>query len=299
MVDAKLHGNSQLDVVFSDGHHSQFFLPRVQSELRSFDRNPIQVNEYDRPSPVLWSGDAYELPVFQHDEVLEDGDEGERLRLIKGLLTSGAALVKGVPRREGEVCRFGQTLSTLRTTNWGSFFNVRTVPDTSAEAGEGRSLTWPTPRARSASTRTTRIAIGPQTSTPPRARALQLPRGRGPLRGLLRAELPGRRVLRRREAPEGEPGQLPPADRGARALREQRRGQRLGPAAHRPAHRAQQRRLSTRRVHHPCAAVLGEERPVRPSAGLGDPRGLLPCQAPVLAAGARQDAHLHDAARAW
>lgn len=127
LAEARLSGKSLLDVVFSDGHRSQFSLPRVQSELSNFVDSPIQVSEYDRLSPVPWSGDSYEVPVYEHDSVSED--EGERLKLIKDLLTSGAALVKGVPPKEGEVCRFGQTLSTLRATDWGPCFNVRTKPD--------------------------------------------------------------------------------------------------------------------------------------------------------------------------
>mmetsp|Transcript_39497 Transcript_39497/g.112783 ORF Transcript_39497/g.112783 Transcript_39497/m.112783 type:complete len:424 (+) Transcript_39497:70-1341(+) len=126
---------SALQVSFSDGHVSAFPLARLRRELEGFADAPLQVPEYKRPDPKLWSGQDYKLPVFDHAE-MASGEAG-RLALIEELLTGGQALVRGVPRDEGEVVRFGRLLSTLRETDWGACFNVRTKPDPSAA---GRSL---------------------------------------------------------------------------------------------------------------------------------------------------------------
>jgi len=136
LKEALLLTNLQdLQVSFSDGHVSQFMLHRLRMELNSFGETPIQVPQYNKLRPRLWSGKTAKLPRFTHEEVVQD--ERVRLMLIEELLTGGQALVRGVPREEGEVVRFGEMLSTLRSTDWGPCFNVRTKPDDAKVAGQG------------------------------------------------------------------------------------------------------------------------------------------------------------------
>lgn len=128
-------GSAELHVSFSDGHVSRFSLQKLRQELTRFHESPIQVPEYKKLKPRLWSGEGVTVPQFSHDDVVRD--EGTRLALVEELLTGGQALVRGVPQEEGEVVRFGQKLSTLRATDWGACFNVRTKPDEAKVAGQG------------------------------------------------------------------------------------------------------------------------------------------------------------------
>jgi gamma-butyrobetaine dioxygenase len=125
--EAAFASEGYVEVSFNDGHVSQFSLDHLRGEVVDFDCTPIQVPEYKRPQQRLWSGHTTSMPVFHHSS-LEQNEEA-RLAVIEELLTGGQALIRGVPRHEGEVCRFGETLSTLRKTDWGPCFNVRTRPD--------------------------------------------------------------------------------------------------------------------------------------------------------------------------
>jgi gamma-butyrobetaine dioxygenase len=116
-----------MEVSFSDGHVSHYSLPQLKAELADFQHSPIQVTEYKKPPPRTWSAHNSTMPVYDFSVVSDD--IGARLALIEELLTGGQALVRGVPREDGAVIRFGQTLSTLRATDWGPCFNVRTKPD--------------------------------------------------------------------------------------------------------------------------------------------------------------------------
>ena len=46
-------------------------------------------------------------------------------------MSTGIAVVPNVPRQEGECARFGERFSSIRETEWGRNFNVRSTPDTS------------------------------------------------------------------------------------------------------------------------------------------------------------------------
>ncbi|CAE7591767.1 unnamed protein product, partial [Symbiodinium necroappetens] len=70
-----------------------------------------------------------------------------KLALIEALLTSGTALIRKAPRESGTVINFARMISTLRETEWGPWFNVRTKPDASQAGGSVKRDLAYTPRA--------------------------------------------------------------------------------------------------------------------------------------------------------
>jgi len=122
-----LEEGDQVQVSFSDGHVSQFSLADLQAEVTDFRTSPIQVPDYQKPQRRLWRGSTAKVPTFEYSALMQD--ESVRLALVEEVLVGGQVLVRGVPQDDGEVVRFGQMFSTLRDTNWGPVFNVRTKPD--------------------------------------------------------------------------------------------------------------------------------------------------------------------------
>jgi len=57
------------------------------------------------------------------------------VKLLTNLLTTGIALVEGVPAAEGWCQQYSKLLATPRSTEWGETFNVRSVPDVRKEQG--------------------------------------------------------------------------------------------------------------------------------------------------------------------
>eukprot|EP00434_Breviolum_minutum_P033287 symbB.v1.2.029451.t1/scaffold3186.1/size61749/4 len=134
--------NNTIKVAFTDGHISEYKLEALVKELSDFRHSPIQPLAYKRPKPMVWSGD-YKMNTYNYHEVLNN--EETKLKLTSDLLIAGAALIDGVPKEHGIVIEFGKNLSTLRQTEWGPFFNVRTKPDAALGAAK-RDLAY-TPRA--------------------------------------------------------------------------------------------------------------------------------------------------------
>lgn len=155
-----------LRVTFGDGHESTFCAGSLDCEVQSPAACGIQQRDVKLPRPELWTGGGAAPPPqrFAYGDIVlggggagdgvqlveeEDGrvyadwseyripavDPGAVLRLAERLLTHGHVLVTGVPARDMEVSRFAQCLtrfqgySSVRATNWGPVFNVRSVPD--------------------------------------------------------------------------------------------------------------------------------------------------------------------------
>ncbi|CAJ1384302.1 unnamed protein product [Effrenium voratum] len=131
--NASILGNDTLQVAFTDGHTSKYQLKTLLAELTDFRSNPIQPAQYERPRPSLWSGDL-QLTSYNHHDIITN--EEVRLNLTEMLLTKGVALVKKIPKEHGIVTAFAKNMSTLRTTDWGPFFNVRVTPDTAGKTAK-------------------------------------------------------------------------------------------------------------------------------------------------------------------
>jgi gamma-butyrobetaine dioxygenase len=77
----------------------------------------------------LWrAGDlAGRMPAASWGDYL--GAPGERARVLAAVQRLGFALLRGVPRREGQVLAVAETFGFVRETNYGRLFDVRVEPD--------------------------------------------------------------------------------------------------------------------------------------------------------------------------
>src|SRR5262249_37862673 len=78
--------------------------------------------------PRLWGAElAGELPTAAHDELTRD--EAVFAGWLAAVAELGVALLRGVPQRSGAVCEGVGLFGHVRETNYGRFFDVRSVPD--------------------------------------------------------------------------------------------------------------------------------------------------------------------------
>ncbi|MDY0883729.1 TauD/TfdA family dioxygenase [Dongia soli] len=83
--------------------------------------------------PKLWSGiSGFELPSFQYKEVMES-DKGLHAWLA-AWKDYGAALLRGAPAEPGEVVKIASRIGPLRPTNFGTMYDVITMPNPNASA---------------------------------------------------------------------------------------------------------------------------------------------------------------------
>lgn len=116
-------------VLFSDDM-SCFYPTRMLEAEFSHQQFFMQASEWVIPSMNLWNQSSLAtLPLFHRDDVVDANNPVKR-DFLATLLSTGVALVSDVPIQAGECIRFGTEFSTLRSTEWGDTFNVKSVPDT-------------------------------------------------------------------------------------------------------------------------------------------------------------------------
>ena len=123
-----------LVVAFADKHVARYSASRLAEELAAPRSRHQQVDgEHTTLPRRLWNASLLAPPQFQHADLIGAtpgiSSEDAKLDLLTQLLSTGQALIRNVPSVDGEVVRFGELISAVRRTDWGTLFNVRTVPD--------------------------------------------------------------------------------------------------------------------------------------------------------------------------
>ena len=140
--------DSVLRVRFSDGHDSTFVVDELEREAFSLAAQGVQQKDNQLPLVSLWTDE--EVMRIPYDELVDDNNESNAAEhpdgipptfpthifaLTERLLTHGHVVVTDVPSKNMMVSAFAQALtqfqgySSVRATNWGPVFNVRSEPD--------------------------------------------------------------------------------------------------------------------------------------------------------------------------
>lgn len=127
-------------VKFSDQQQCFFSCKTAQAELNN-EETFLQSLEWGFPELYLWNRTLHAPPMFEHDHIVNTTaqratESDETRKFLSTLISTGIAVVSNVPRKEGECARFGAKFSSLRTTEWGTNFNVRSAPDAGAGVAE-------------------------------------------------------------------------------------------------------------------------------------------------------------------
>lgn len=141
-----------LRVRFSDGHDSTFIVNDIETEAHSLAARGIQQKDNQMPKVQLWTDEK--VLRIPYNELVLDKESNETtneknahpddipptfprkiFELTERLLTHGHVIVTNVPSNNMMVSNFAQSLtqfqgySSVRATNWGPVFNVRSEPD--------------------------------------------------------------------------------------------------------------------------------------------------------------------------
>ena len=87
-----------------------------------------------RRTPTLWDGGSEgDLPIARHPTIIsnDSAGHGALLRWLEGVQTMGCGLLHDVPTVDGEVTRVAELFGHVRETNYGRWFDVRSVVDPS------------------------------------------------------------------------------------------------------------------------------------------------------------------------
>jgi gamma-butyrobetaine dioxygenase len=125
LAEATLEGE-RLALTWSDLHQSTIDL----AWLASHDLSPVarSLRLQADQTTVLWDRELGQT-YARADWSALCNDTSTEQHWLDGFLKYGFGLIQGVPHTEGAVCTVGEKLGHVRVTNYGRWFDVRSVPD--------------------------------------------------------------------------------------------------------------------------------------------------------------------------
>ena len=113
--------NNILKLTFNDGVTSKFEINKLTSELLDSENlsNTVKQN--------FWDSSLKSNPTYQFSENFYE--RREMFDLLKSFYEYGFVIVKNVPIENNYIVDFANSIGSIRPTNFGEFFNVRSVPN--------------------------------------------------------------------------------------------------------------------------------------------------------------------------
>jgi gamma-butyrobetaine dioxygenase len=107
-------------IQFTDGHEADFLAHEILAEAA------LPPGDHDTPAVQLWDGSLTAPPRVAWTDAPSDALKASWL---ESFLELGFIIFAGVPTEPRTVLRVGSAFGYTRDTNFGAFFDVRSVPD--------------------------------------------------------------------------------------------------------------------------------------------------------------------------
>ena len=120
IINAKIN-NDILELTFSDGVTSKFDIDKLKSEFLDTESlsNTVKIK--------FWDSTLKNNPIYKFKEKFYESRE--MYNLLKSFYEYGYVIVKNVPTKNNYIVNFANLIGSIRPTNFGEFFNVRSVPN--------------------------------------------------------------------------------------------------------------------------------------------------------------------------
>lgn len=119
ILDAVLDASDHLTVTWSENNH------RSTYRLESLRAAPAPA----RTAPTLWDAATVVAPVAQYDDITRH--PAAMAEWLAGIDRLGFGMLRRVPVADGEVARVAELFGHVRVTNYGRFFDVRSIAEPS------------------------------------------------------------------------------------------------------------------------------------------------------------------------
>ncbi len=118
--NAIIKGNI-LELTFNDGVQSRFHLNKLKSEFLDSNNlfNTVKVN--------LWDSSLKKIPKYTFKKNFFESKE--MYNLLISFYKYGFVIIKNLPTKNNFIVNFANSIGTIRPTNFGEFFNVKSVPN--------------------------------------------------------------------------------------------------------------------------------------------------------------------------
>ena len=117
--DAKIN-NDTLELTFNDGVTSKFEINKLISELLDSENLANTVKQ------KLWDSSLKNKPTYKFEENFNE--KKEMYELLKSFYEYGFVIIKNVPTENNYIVKFANSIGSVRRTNFGEHFNVKSKP---------------------------------------------------------------------------------------------------------------------------------------------------------------------------
>ena len=130
--EAKIDGD-YLNVKFNDGISSKYEIKKLSSEFAGID------NELDSIVKAQWDCNFKNIKNFEY----KDGffDTKEMYEMLISFYKYGFVIIKNIPTKNNFLIEFGNSIGSVKRTNFGEHFDVRSKPNPNDLAYTGLHLT--------------------------------------------------------------------------------------------------------------------------------------------------------------
>ena len=113
--------NDILELTFNDGVISQFQINKLASEFLDSE------NLLNTVRQTTWDSSLLNKPTYQFKDNFYDSKE--MYEMLKSFYKYGFVIIKKVPTKNNYIVDFANSIGSIRPTNFGEFFNVKSVPN--------------------------------------------------------------------------------------------------------------------------------------------------------------------------
>ena len=113
--------NDILKLTFNDGVTSKFEINKLTSEFLDSENLSNTVKQ------KFWDSSLKDVPEYNYRENFHKSEE--MYKLLKSFYEYGFVIIKKVPTKNNYIVNFANSIGSIRPTNFGEYFNVRSVPN--------------------------------------------------------------------------------------------------------------------------------------------------------------------------
>ena len=121
IIDKAIISNDTLEINFNDGVYSKIEIKRIMQDFSTEDE---AINSIKK---ISWDSKLKDIKNFEYkDDFFESR---EMYDLILSFYSYGFVIIKNVPTDDNFIVKFANSIGSVRRTNFGEYFDVKSKPD--------------------------------------------------------------------------------------------------------------------------------------------------------------------------
>ena len=113
--------NNLLEIDFNDGVNSKLDIEKL---LQDFSSEDVVINSIEK---IKWNSTFKNIKKFEYKETLFESKE--MYDLLVTFYNYGFVIIKNVPTEDNFIVKFANSVGSVRRTNFGEYFDVKSKPD--------------------------------------------------------------------------------------------------------------------------------------------------------------------------